>query len=357
MLHCVIMAGGRGTRFWPLSRHQRPKQFLPLLGETSLIQAASERCRPLVSDDRAWVITATDLADLTAQQLPGLPSGHILTEPVGRNTAPAIALAAVALLAEDPDATMLVLPSDHVIGPVTAFTSDVELAVDLVHEDPSRLVLFGAPPTWPATGFGYIQPGPHLRDSRAFAIGQFREKPSRDVAEQLIHAGCLWNCGIFVWKARTILESLKNHAPDVAAGIDRIRQAWSTPLRHAALADEFPGLPSISIDHAVLEHAPNVCVVRAGFDWDDLGGWEAIARRHSPAPRTSSVSLSGKTVALNTTGSILRSTDDHLVAAVDVDHLLIIHTPDATLVAPRNDEAALRRLVDELRQQGLDQFL
>ena len=207
MLHAVVMSGGSGTRFWPQSRRDRPKQLQPLAGETSLLQQAVDRLEGLVPAERTWIVTNTLQAEATRRQLPALAPGQVLEEPCGRNTAPCVGLAARHLLAIDPDAVMLVMPADHVIGPDDLFRDAVSRAVELVSDNSRRLVLFGVPPTRPATGYGYIRRGDPLESNhKGHHVTAFHEKPDRATAEKHIAAGnTYWNCGIFTWRAARIL--------------------------------------------------------------------------------------------------------------------------------------------------------
>lgn len=358
MLHAVIMAGGSGTRFWPQSRRQRPKQLLRLIGSRSMIQATRDRSAGLVDAERTWVVTNAAQADETARQLPELPRENLLIEPCGRNTAPCIGLAAIRLLAIDPEAVMLVMPADHVIQPTERFELAVRGACDVVSRDPEALVLMGALPTHPATGYGYIERGEALAgfDGNAFAVSSFREKPDRATAEQYVASGRFyWNCGIFVWRADRILGALAKFEPELHARLARLRAAIGTPQWDAALAAEFPPMKTISIDYAVLERAKHVCVLEAPFDWDDVGSWSAL-------PRLAGADESGNTIdgpfcGIDTRNCIVRTSDGHLVATAGIEDCVIVHTPDATLVARRGDEEALRRLVQKIEEQGHERFL
>ncbi|MEZ6064380.1 MAG: mannose-1-phosphate guanylyltransferase [Planctomycetaceae bacterium] len=338
MLHGVVMSGGSGTRFWPMSRQARPKQFLKFGRERTLLQSTADRCQPLIDPQRVWVVTNAVQAVETRRQLEGVPPRQVLVEPTGRNTAPCVGLAALHLVRQDPDAIMVVMPADHSIQDGDKFRGALEQAVHLVEENPQRLVLFGVPPTYPATGFGYIEQGDELH-AGSFQVASFREKPDHDTASEYLHSGhYLWNCGIFVWRAQTILDAIEKYEPELFAGLQPIAAAIGTPAEDEVLARDFPHLKSISIDYAVLERASDVCVVRAPFDWDDVGSWEAV-------PRAQGEDADGNTIVgsfcgVDTRGCIVHSTDNHLIATVDVEDLLIVHTPDATLVTRRGDEQA-----------------
>lgn len=374
MLHAVIMAGGSGTRFWPLSRRQLPKQFLKFAGDRTLIQDAAGRCPPVVTPDRTWVVTNAAHAVETARQLPDIPASQILVEPCGRNTAPCIGLAAIQLLAVDPDATMLVMPADHVIQPAAMFQQAVREAEALVEREPFSLILFGIEPTQPATGFGYIQRGEPVlmpasdgtssfgpRENAAsgwptFRVQSFQEKPNQLTAARYVASGnYYWNCGIFVWRAQAILDALATFAPEITAQLKRLRAGIGTPEWPELLEAVFPEMPSISIDYAVLEKTSHVCVLEAPFDWDDVGSWQALPRLLSSD--TDGNTQAGLVCGIDTTGCIVRTTDDHLVATIGVKDLIIVHTPTATLVADKRDERSVKLLIAELERRGLSEYL
>lgn len=357
MLHAVVMAGGSGTRFWPESRRETPKQFLKLAGPRTMIQATLDRCAPWAPLERAWVVTNVLQAEQTRRQLPGLPAGHVLVEPCGRNTAPCIGLAAIHLLRDDPQAVMLVMPADHVIRPAAEFRRAVDAAVALVEQDPARLVLFGVLPTYPATGFGYIErEAPLAGNGSAYRVASFREKPDRDTAGQYLASGRFyWNCGIFVWRARQIIDALARHEPDIHARLLRLAPSIGTPEWDAALLEEFPQMKSISIDYAVLEREPGICVLEAPFEWDDVGSWHALRRLNESDADGNTVV--GPHCGVETRNCIIRTSDDHLVATLGLDDVIVVHTPDATLVARADDDGAIRQLVDRLRELGHDRFL
>lgn len=358
MLHAVIMAGGSGTRFWPQSRKERPKQLLRLAGPKTMIQDTVDRVSGFIASQETWVVTNRGQAVETARQLPDVPAGQILIEPCGRNTAPCIGLAAIRLLEQDPKAVMLVMPADHVIGTKAQFEAAVKRAMGIVEADPKALVLFGVPPTYPATGFGYIERGKPLANQTAsFQVASFREKPTREKADQFVATGQFyWNCGIFVWRAERLLEALKGHEPEIHQKLLELRPAIGTANWDDALDELFPKMKSISIDYAVLERAPGVSVVEAPFSWDDVGSWEALPRLLGEEENHNTVD--GKFCGLKTKGCIVRSTvEDHLVATIGMVDCIIVHTPDATLVARKDDPEAVKELVALIEKKGYGQFL
>ena len=342
MLHAVVMAGGSGTRFWPQSRSARPKQFLTFFGEETLLAATLSRVGDWIGPERSWVVTNRAHAAETRKQLPALPRGNVLEEPCGRNTAPCIGLAALQIVARDPDGIMLVMPADHFVPDAHAFRQAVDRAVAIVNREPEALLLFGVRPTYPSVGFGYIERGESLPGDSggAWRVASFREKPDRPQAEEFLAAGrFFWNSGIFVWKAATILRSLERFEPAIFKSLKRLEPSVGQTGWDAALAAEFPAMKGISIDYAVLERADNVCMLEAPFEWDDVGSWQALARRQGTDEAGNTVQ--GKFCGIDTAGCIVSTTADHLVATIGLSDCVIVHTPDATLVARRDDDEGI----------------
>ena len=359
MLHALIMAGGGGTRFWPRSRQKKPKQFLNLVGDRSLLQQAVDRLEAAVPPERTWVITAGQHRGEVAAHLPQLPDDRIIGEPCGRDTAPCIGLGAALIALDDPDAIMMVTPADHVIEPVQEFRRAAHVAQRMVEEHPHSLVTFGIPPTYPATGYGYIHRGPELTQRQGisvYKVASFREKPGAELAEQWVASGeYFWNSGIFFWKARTILDALKIAQPDLTRAVERIAQAWKMPRREEILRKEYEALTRISIDYAVMEKAKEVLVVQAPYRWDDVGSWLALERMH-PQDADGNTILANH-CGIDTAHCLIAAQPEFLVTTVGVDHLLIVQDGDAILVADRRDEAAVKNLVQLLKSKGLEKYL
>lgn len=357
MIHAIVMAGGSGTRFWPQSRRLLPKQLLALAGDRALIRSTVDRIKGWIASDKTWIVTNSAQVDATRAKLPELRLEQFIVEPCARNTAPCIGLAAVRLLAHDPDATMLVMPADHIIDNTAAFRATVESAAKLIEQQPDSLVLFGAKPNYPATAFGYIEMDSKAESTSndAARVQAFKEKPDLATAEEYLWQGkYLWNCGIFVWKARRILELIQEFEPEIHRRLMRIQAAKPAEFE-SVLATEFAAMKGISIDYAVLERAANVRVIPATFDWDDVGSWQAVARRDG-ANNDGNV-VKGPFVGLETKNCIVRTTDDHLIATLGLENCIVVHTPDATLVAKADDEEAIRRLVKLIEERGYDRFL
>jgi mannose-1-phosphate guanylyltransferase len=359
MLHVIVMAGGAGTRFWPASRKASPKQLLKLLGDRSMLQSTVDRIGSLCPRENVLVVTNATLVDAVRTQLPELPWDSIIGEPAKRDTAPCVALAAAMVLKKDPDATMLVMPADHVIEPLEKFVAAIREAASLVQRQPESIVTFGILPSYPAVVFGYIERGAALSgvsSAPAFDVVRFREKPDLKTAREFVDSGNFyWNAGIFVWKAWTIDRAIQKFEPEIHAHVLSITSAIGTTRFQSTFETEFIKIKSKSIDFAVMERYQPVVVVEAPFHWDDVGNWSAV-------PRLSGVdhdgnSISGRHVGIKTSGSIVRTTADHLVVTLGVDDLIIVHTPDATLVANRNDEAAVKQVVETLEKMGWEGYV
>jgi mannose-1-phosphate guanylyltransferase len=360
MLHALIMAGGGGVRFWPRSRQARPKQFLHMAGTGTLLQQALERIEACALPlERAWVITAEAYRAETARQLPALAPDHVIGEPFGRDTAACIGLGAALVARHDPEAVLLVTPADHLIEPTREFARGVAVAERLVAEHPTAIVTFGIAPTYPAVGYGYIQRGATqgMRQGvSVFQVASFREKPALDLAEQYLASGdYLWNSGIFVWRADTILDALGQHRPEIRAAVQRIAEAWDSPQRLDVLQREYAPLQKISIDYAVLEKHQPVLVVQAPFGWDDVGSWLAVERLH-PQDASGNTVLANH-VGLQTRHCVIVGDDSRLIATLGVSDLLIVQDGDCTLIAHRSQEAAVKQLVEELRLKKQERYL
>lgn len=361
MLHAVIMAGGSGTRFWPESRGPLPKQLLKLVGERTMLQSTVDRLGPLAPPERTLIVTGAALVDEVRRQLPALPAAAIVGEPCRRDTAPCIGLAALLVSRHDPHAIMAVMPSDHVISPDDAFQRAIAQAAALVTAKPERIVTFGIRPTYPAESFGYIERGVALPpggpgQAPAYQVKQFREKPKADVARQYLAAGTFsWNSGIFVWSAATILQALEERQPEMVARLKSIAAAVGTPDYDEVLEREFTAIRGVSIDYAVMEHARDVVVIEAPFQWDDVGSWQAIARLRGADDQGNTILA--RHVGLNTSGTIVRGPDGHLIVTLGVTDLIVVHTPEATLVANKHDEESIRELVKMIAERGWEKYL
>ena len=357
-VYTTIMAGGAGTRFWPASRKLRPKQLLKLVGGRSMLQSTVDRLSGFCQPDQLLILTNKLLVDPIAQQLPGVPRDSIIGEPAKRDTAPCVALAAALIFARDPDAIMVVMPADHVISPNHVFQESLACAAELVEEDETRFVTFGIKPTYPAEVFGYIERSPVSVSSRlpAFQVERFLEKPDAQTAQQFLDAGSFyWNAGIFVWKARVILDAIRKFEPEIALHIENIAAAIGSQDYEQILNDEFCAIDGKSIDYAVMERYKNVCVIEAPFGWDDLGNWTAL-----PSVRgtdSDGNAVDAKHLNFGSKDCIVYSDTEHLIVTVGLQDCIVVHTDDATLVANRNDEASIRQIVEKLKEQKWEEYL
>ena len=359
MLHVVVMAGGSGTRFWPKSRRNRPKQLLSLSGEGTMIQQTVARIGDLAPPERVWVVTGADQAEGVRAQLPDVPAGDVVAEPCPRDTAPCVGLAAAMIAKADPDAVMAVMPADHIISPAATFQKTLAAAVAAVEEDPTAFVTLGVKPTRAETGYGYIERGESLGSPGGISlhrVAQFREKPDRATAEKFLADGRFaWNAGLFVWKARAILDAIAEFCPGLSAALGRIAQSLGTADQARTIAHEFPRMERIPIDKAVMEKAPNVRVLEVTYDWSDVGDWRSLAEV-LPADERGNT-LQGPVRAVDTKGSILIADDGHLIAALGVEDLVVIQSGGATLVAKRDQLDRLKGLVEGLGEAGYGSYL
>ena len=346
-VQAVILAGGSGSRLWPLSRQQLPKQFLSLDGEASLLDATVQRLHPLIAADDVWVVTGQALA--SGEAFDSLQGYRQVLEPVGRNTAPAIAIAAALLqdkLQADP--VMVVLPADHIIKNEQEFQRRLRIAIDAA-ASAGDLVTFGITPTRPDTGFGYIEA--EGQDGDVLKVRRFTEKPDAATAEAFLADGhYYWNSGMFVWKASSILEQIERHLPEVAAVLYEMRDAWrqGTPWQQV-VSREFARMPDISVDYGVLERSDKVSLVPCDIGWSDVGSWDAV---HEIADKDAGGNaVSGNVLAIDCRDSLLRS-QHRLIAAIGLQDVIAVETPDALLLVRRGDSQRVREVVDTLKLRG-----
>ena len=354
--YAVILAGGSGTRFWPLSRRRLPKQLLELLGPGTLLERTVERIRPVIPAERAYIFTNEVLCDAVARRLPTIPRQQIVAEPAGRNTAPTIGLAAHEILRRDPEGLMVVLPSDHAIDKPAAFRRALGAACRWASAE-GRSVILGLKPTRPDTGYGYVRVGKSaktIHGQKLCRVEKFTEKPPLATARRYLATGrYLWNGGMFIWKASTLLDHLRRCKPEMAERLEEIARVGGIRNRQV-LRRIFPRLEKISIDYAVMEKIPNVYAVAADIGWSDVGSW-AVAYELRPKDKEGNV-RPHKSFAHDTSGTLIVS-PRKFVATVGVRDLIIVETEDALLVCARNRSQEVGRAVQELEQRGLTELL
>ncbi len=368
MEYGVIMAGGAGTRLWPLSRSNQPKQLLPVVRGKSLLQLSYERLRGILPPDRIYVCTSSAHAQAVRANLPELPPENLLGEPMGRDTANAVGFAATILQKRDPQAVMAIVTADHVIEPVDQFQQSLRTAFEVIAEHPDALVTFGIVPTHGHTGLGYIHRGetlPLTSDARgAYRVQAFREKPDKPTADRYVESGrYYWNSGMFVWRCDTVLRELATHLPDAAQGWRRIEEAWDGDQRQTVLAEVYPALPRISIDYALMEPASqnkgkaHVAVVEMPVSWLDVGSWPALAETLDTDDHSNAAACE-TAIFLDSDDNIIVSSDPrHLVSTIGISDMIIVHTPDATLVCPKSEAERVKELVGKTREKFGNRFM
>ena len=356
MKYAVIMAGGIGTRFWPVSRKEHPKQFLDIFGDGTLIQNTIARLQGLVPPERCLVVTHERYVGKTKKQLPAVPEENILAEPISRNTAPCIAYAATTLAKRDPDATMAVLPADHVIGNVARFHDTLDVAFGAAQER-DALVTIGIDPTYPATGYGYIQydgseAGPPALE--AYPVRTFAEKPDQSTAERFIDAGdFLWNSGMFIWRADTILDQIETHLPGAHEAFAPVRAADGA-ADSETLTEAFRESPRISIDYGVMEQADTVHVVPGTFDWNDVGDWRAV---YDLSEKDEHGNVIEGEVIMQDSSRCYVQTEDRLVVLVGIHDKVVVDTGDAVLVCDRESAQQVKQVVEYLHAHQFEEYV
>lgn len=355
MRHAVIMAGGIGLRLWPLSRRSRPKQVLRFLGGESLLRQSYERVSAIFKPEQIHIITNQAHLAVVSQEIPELPPSNLYGEPVGRDTANAIGLAAAILHERDPDAVIGVFTADHVISPLDRFCDAVQKAFGVVEQHPDALVTLGVRPTRPDTSYGYVHRGARIHEG-VYEVEEFIEKPSFASAAKYLSSGeYYWNSGMFCWRATTILDQLKKHLPQSHAALMEIAAAWHGDEREAKLQNIYPKLMRISIDFAVMERADRVLVVELNCQWVDVGSWPAL-ESVLQSDGDGNVAACSHAIHLGSRGNIVVSEDKHLIATIGVDDLVIVHSPNATLICTRRDAQGIKELVDNIRQRFGEEF-
>ncbi|MEE9296989.1 MAG: sugar phosphate nucleotidyltransferase [Phycisphaerae bacterium] len=356
MRHAVIMAGGTGTRLWPMSRAQRPKQLLRLFGGKSLLRQSYERLALLLPPESIYVITGAAYLPRVAAELPELPQENLFGEPVGRDTVNAVGLAAAILHQRDPQGCMGIFTADHIINPVDIFSQSVDAAFNVIDAHPDALITFGIRPTSPNTSYGYVKRGKAVAEG-VFEVEKFTEKPNITAATRYVAGGRhYWNSGMFTWRLTTILEEIKRHLPNSYDGLMICGRDWDTPKRQETMNAIYPDLLKISIDFAVMERAQHVLVVEMNCQWVDVGSWTALEQVVG-GDDAGNLAIAENTINLGSRGNIIVSDDDHLIATIGVDDMVIVHAGDATLICTKRDAQGIKELVAKIRERYGDKYL
>lgn len=350
--YAVILAGGKGERFWPLSTASRPKQLLSLVGERPLLAQAVERLDGLIPPERTFILTNRDLVEAAREAVPEVPAGQIIGEPVGRDTAAAVALATGIVKARDPRASFCILTADHVIGDLDRFRATLRESLAIADREPC-LVTIGIQPTEPSIGYGYIEAGEAYTDADGITFARARrfvEKPDRDTAASYLEAGTFtWNSGMFIWSVAAIETAFRTHRPQLVPLIEAIATAAFTPDFEPELEKQFANLEKISIDYAVMEKSDNILVATGTFPWDDVGSWTAL-ENHFPRDEAGNTRI-GSCETLGASGNIVYS-KGRLTAVVGVDDLIVVQADGVTLICPKDKAQDIKQLVAQLRNAG-----
>jgi mannose-1-phosphate guanylyltransferase len=363
-LYAVIMAGGGGTRFWPWSREKQPKQILPILSSRSMIRETVDRVRSLVPLERILIVTSRSQARQLHREVPQIPLGNLLLEPVGRNTAPCLGLAAVHVQRTNPEAVLIVLPADHYIGAPEKFLRTLRRAAEFASRE-KYLVTLGITPSGPETGYGYIQKGPVLGrvgGTEVFRTKAFREKPTLRKAKTYLRRGdFLWNSGMFIWRVGVFLEALEKSLPRLYGDLQELKASMGKRGERKVLEKVYSRCPSISVDYGVMEKAPNVALIEARFGWSDVGSW-AVLWNLWPKDPAGNVCIQGgkrgesKTLAIDSSGCLVRG-EKSLIAVLGLKDTVVVEAGDALLVCPRDRSQDVRRILQALKERGWRQYL
>jgi len=357
--YAVIMAGGGGTRLWPISRQKHPKHILPLLGERTLFQSTLDRLEGFVPPDRVYIVTTKEQEQELKTQAPYLPADNFLIEPMPRGTASVVGLAATVLAKRDPEAVMLVLPADHFIRNRDLFLMVMRVAVQVARKD--YLVTLGITPTFPATGYGYIQWDavlPEKFDYPVYRALHFTEKPDEAKARIMLAAGDhSWNSGMFIWRADRILDEFSLQMPDLSAALAQIGATWGTTAQEAVLRSTWPWLKPETIDYGIMEHAANVTVLpTGGLEWSDVGSWDALFDVFLP-DESGNVVVNSEHLLLETHNSLIYSSGKKLIVTIGVEDLIVIDAGDALLVCHRDQAQQVRQVIIGLKETQREDYL
>ncbi len=356
-LYCVTMAGGSGTRFWPRSKVAKPKQYLDLFGNESLLQSTIQRFRKFIDKQEIFIVSQKSQATVLGEQAPEIPKDNLIYEPVGKNTLPCMGLVAMIAEKEDPECVMVISPADHLIQNDELFRDTVLLASKIACEN-NDFVTIGIPPSYPATGYGYVQIDREVteeNDIRSFKVKRFVEKPDLETAEAYMEqGGFYWNSGLFVFKVSVFLDAMKKFSPDLYHDLRKIQAEIGNPDFGKTLDTIYREVESISVDYGIMEHAQNISLVEGNFQWNDLGSWEAVYLISNKDKNGNYAS--GEAVFYDSSNSYVYG-NDGVIALIGLDDVIVVRDGNTTLVCKRDKAEEVKMVVEQLKNQGRDQFL
>lgn len=356
-MYAAIIAGGSGTRLWPSSRKEMPKQFHSLYGENTLLQESVRRLDPLIKKEDIYIIANRAHEEIVREQLPWLGKENFIGEPMGKNTAPAVGVIASIINKKDPDGVILISPADHIIAKEALFRRLLEVGAEVASEGPNTVTI-GIKPTYPSTGYGYIQMSDthHTHgDVDVHKALSFKEKPDEKTAEEYVASwSYVWNSGMFMWSAKTIMHLFKQHAPDIYKSLKRYEDALGTPQEAKVFDEIYDEFPSISVDYAILEHAHNIHVIPASIGWNDLGSWASLHEIMEKDEAGNAVV--GDFIGVDTHNCLIHS-KGRLVATVGLENMVVVDTGDVVMILPAERSQDVKALLDELKKQGKEKYL
>ncbi|BCJ87116.1 mannose-1-phosphate guanylyltransferase [Effusibacillus dendaii] len=356
-LNVIVMAGGKGERFWPLSRMQWPKQFLTIAGNRSMLQMTVDRLRKFVPLSHIHIVSHVNYRDIVRLQLPELPVGNLILEPVGRDTSACIGLAAAKISNRQPNSELLVVPADHYVEDEEIFIESIQKGRQVLKRS-RGVVTLGIKPSYPETGYGYMQvsEAEYDRILHGYKVERFHEKPNRETAETFITKPNLyWNTGMFLWHTNTIRRMIEQYLPDLHHGLEIIRPVLDSSMEQAVLEQVYPRLPAISIDYGVMEKADNIYMVPCDFGWNDVGSWGALDKISERDPFDNVIQ--GNVINLDTHDCIIHNAGDKLIATLGIQDIIVVDTEDITLVCSKYRSQHIKELIQELKRQKLEAYL
>jgi mannose-1-phosphate guanylyltransferase len=358
-MYAVIMAGGKGTRFWPKSRESMPKHLLDIVSEKTIIQETIDRIIPLIPAENILIVTGVSHAEELMRQVPHIPEENIIIEPVGRNTAPCIGLAALHIKRSSPDDVMVVLPADHLITDAARFRYLLSTAAEVAAQG-DFLITIGIQPTYPETGYGYLEQGilkETIKDEDIFRVKSIREKPDLEQAKVFLEkGGFYWNSGMFLWRADTILRAIKRWLPDIHKGLSQIESVIGTDKEKEIVEHVYNKIPSISVDYGIMERADNVLLIRGDFGWSDMGSWDALWEVLKKDEHGNAAHGRAFFIGVDAKNSLIQSSRK-LVALVGVEDLIVVETKDSLLICKRGRSQDVRAVVEHLNTKNMKEYL